>query len=68
MPNRRDLCGEELKKDLNRVFKKHAKNIDALSPNGTTSAYDSFNLVVALKAPEIDHYLKSESLSTLALL
>ena len=38
LPYGRDLCRDELKKDLNWVFEKHAKNADALSPNGSTSA------------------------------
>ena len=32
----RDLCGEELKKDLNWVFRKH-ENADALSSNGSSA-------------------------------
>ena len=39
---RRDLCGEKLKKNLNRVFKKHTKNTDAVSPNRSTCANESF--------------------------
>ena len=31
LPYGRDLCGEELKKDLNSVFEKDAKNADALT-------------------------------------
>ena len=27
---------EGIKKDLNLVFEKHTKNVDALSPNGST--------------------------------
>ena len=61
LPYGRDLCGEELKKDLNRVFEKHAKNADALSPNGSTCANESFNLLVASKAPKMHHYSKLES-------
>ena len=43
------------KKDLNRVFETHAKNADALSPNGSTFANESFKLVVALKTPLMHH-------------
>ena len=50
------------KKDLNRVFETHAKNADALSPNGSTFANESFKLVAALKTPLMHHYSKSESL------
>ena len=50
------------KKDLNRVFETHAKNADALSPNGSTFANESFKLVVALKTPLMHQYSKSESL------
>ena len=50
------------KKDLNRVFETHAKNADALSPNGSTFDNESFKLVVALKTPSMHHYSKSESL------
>ena len=62
LPYGRDLCGEKLKKDLNRFFEKHAKNADALSPNGSTCANESFNLLVASKAPKMHHYPKSKSL------
>ena len=41
----RDFCGEELKKDLNRVFEKHAKNANALRNS---------------KERKIHHYSKSE--------
>ena len=36
MPYGRDLCGEGLKKDLNRVFEKHAENADAPSRKRST--------------------------------
>ena len=51
---------EELK-DLNQVFEKHAKNADAVGPNGSTCASESFNLVVAsnghkIRKPRLSHY------------
>ena len=51
---------EELK-DLNQVLEKHAKNVDAVGPSGSTCAIESFNLVVASKGPEsrksrLSHY------------
>ena len=51
-----------IKKDLNQVFEKHAKNADVLIPNGSICANESFSLAVALKAPKMHHYSKSESL------
>ena len=62
MPYGRDLCGEELKKDLNPIFEKHAKNTDALSPNECICANESLNLVFASKAPKMHHYSKSEKI------
>ena len=53
---------EGIKKDLNLVFEKHTKNIDALSPNGSTQSDGSFNLVVASKDSKMHHYSISESL------
>ena len=50
------------KKDLHRVFETHAKNADALSPNGSTFVNESFKLFVTLKTPLMHHYSKSESL------
>ena len=58
----RDLCGEEFKKYVNWVFEKHAKNADTLSANGSISASESFNLVVASKVPKMHHYSTSASL------
>ena len=51
-----------VKKNLNRVFEKQAKNAEALNPNESTNANDSFNLVVTSKSPKMHHYSKSESL------
>ena len=57
----RDLCGEELKKGLNQAFEKHAKNGDAIIPNGSTCTNESFSPVVASKASKMHHYSKLES-------
>ena len=42
----------ETKLDLNWVFHKNSKIADVLSPYGSTCAYESFNRVVASKAPK----------------
>ena len=62
MPYGRDLCGEGLKKDLNRVFEKHAENADAPSRKRSTYANESFNLVAESRPPKMHHYSKSECL------
>ena len=62
MPYGRDLCGEALKKDLNRVFEKHAENADAPSRKRSTYANESFNLVAESRPPKMHHYSKSECL------
>ena len=62
MPYGRDLCGEGLKKDLNRVFEKHAENADAPSPKRSTYVNESLNLVVESRPPKMHHYSKSECL------
>ena len=62
----KELCGEKFKKDLNQVFGKHVKNADALSPNGNTCSYESFNLVVASKAPK-SIIIQNQRVSTFAL-
>ena len=56
LPYGRNLCGDGLKKDLNRIFEEHAKNATALSPNESTSTNESFNLVVVSKEPKMHHY------------
>ena len=56
------MCGEGLKKDLHRVFKKHAENADAPSRKRSTYANESFNLVVESRPPKMHHYSKSECL------
>ena len=50
--NTNHLCEEELKKDLNWIF-------DEPSRNRNTCTNESFNLVVASKAPKMHHYSKS---------
>ena len=46
----RYLCGEELKKDLNWAFEKHAKNADALSPNGSACVNEGTQNASLLKS------------------
>ena len=63
LPYRRDLYGEELKKDQNRVFEKQEQKADVFCQNGSSCINGSFSLVVASKAPKMHHYSKLESLN-----
>lgn len=55
------LSGDELKKDPERLFEVHAMNASRLAPLGSTKANESFNNIVASKAPKSRHYSASES-------
>ena len=53
--------GRSKKKGLNQAFEKHTKNGDAIIPNGSTCANESFSPAVASKASKMHHYSKLES-------
>ena len=53
---------EIIKKRFNSGLCKTCKNANALNPNRSTCANESFSLVVVSKAPKMHHHSKSESL------
>ena len=57
-----NLRGEGFKKDISDLFKVYAENAKKLVPFGSTQANESFNNMVATKAPKSRHYFGSESL------
>ncbi|XP_046567790.1 uncharacterized protein LOC124276171 [Haliotis rubra] len=62
LPRGQCLEGDKFKSDLQAVFEVHALNAERLAPLGSTKANESFNNVVASKAPKSRHYSSSESL------
>ena len=54
--------GGRLKKDLSDLFKVYAENAEKSAPLGSTQANESFNNMVAAKAPKNRDYSGSESL------
>ena len=57
------LTGAELHKDLTNVFDAFIQNADKLAHLESSQANESFNNIVASKAPKNKHYSGSESLS-----
>ena len=62
LPHKKCLSGAELRTDLERIFLKHAENALQLCSTSTSNPNESFNTMVASKAPKSRHYSKSESL------
>ena len=62
LPYGLDLSGEELRADLQKLFRVYAENAKKLPPLGSTQVNENFNCVVAAKAPKNRHYSSSESL------
>ena len=62
LPWGKGLTGDDLKKDLERLFSIHAHNAARLAPLGSTMSNESWNNTVASKAPKNKHYSSSESL------
>ena len=63
LPRGQNLSGDQLKNDLSAIFEVFAKNSKKLAPAATTREVESFNNMVAAKAPKRCHYSGSESLS-----
>ena len=61
-PNGEDLQGEKLKEELSAVFNKLASNAAKIAPYASTKDVESFNNIVATKAPKSRHYAGSEAL------
>ena len=62
LPYGRDLFGEELRVDLQKLFRVYAENAKKLAPSGSTQVNENSNCMVAAKAPKNRHYSSSESL------
>ena len=63
LPHGKDLVGEDLRRSLKEVFERYTYHAEKLAPSGSTQIYESFNQMVAAKAPKARHYSSSESLS-----
>ena len=62
-PHGKGLVGPKLREDLTSLFKVYASKAAMLAPVGSTQANESFNPVVASKAPKCRHYSGSVSLN-----
>ena len=56
------LSSEELRADLQKLFRVYAENAKKLAPLGSTQLNENFNCMVPAKAPKNRHYSSSESL------
>ena len=61
MPYGRDLVGEELRTDLCSIFHTLVSNVDKIAPAASTKDVESFNNMVAAKAPKCCHYSATSS-------
>ena len=62
LPYGRDMTGEVLRNDLEAIFQVFASNSDKIAPGGSTKDVESFNNMIASKAPKRCHYSSSSSL------
>ncbi len=62
LPHGRDLVGDSLKTDLESIFNLFCANAEKIAPAALTKEVESFNNMVASKAPKRCHYSGSESL------
>jgi hypothetical protein len=58
----KDLSGEDLRKDLDAVFKSFSQNCEKIAPGGSTKDVESFNNMVASKAPKRCHFSATSNL------
>ncbi|XP_070573930.1 uncharacterized protein [Ptychodera flava] len=61
LPYGKDLCGEDLRKDLDRVLNVYIVNSSDLVRIGSSQGNESLNMVIASKAPKAKHYSGSNS-------
>ena len=61
LPHGKDLHGEKLEEELEKVMANFVKNADKLAPLGSSQANESLNNTIGSKAPKIRHYGASES-------
>lgn len=62
LPYGRPLSGDSLRADLDTVFSVYIQNASKIAPGGSTKDVESFNNMVASKAPKRSHYSGSASL------
>ncbi|VDH96628.1 Hypothetical predicted protein [Mytilus galloprovincialis] len=62
LPYGKNLTGEELRNELNKLFDIYASNSEKLSHLGSSQGNESLNNMIALKAPKAKHFGGSESL------
>ena len=63
LANGMPLSGHQLNESLQRLFELHAANASSLCHGSSTNGNESFNTMVAAKAPKARHYSKLESLN-----
>ncbi|CAG2242598.1 unnamed protein product [Mytilus edulis] len=63
LPYGKNLTGEELRNELNKLFDIYASNSEKLSHLGSSQGNESLNNMIALKAPKAKHFGGSESLA-----
>ena len=61
LPHGKDLHGEKLQEELEKVMGNFVKKADKLAPLGSSQANESLNNTIGSKAPKIRHYGASES-------
>ena len=59
---KKNLVGEELQKDLKAIFQTFTNNSEKIAPCGSTKEVESFNYMVASKAPKRCHFSGSKNL------
>ena len=64
LPLGKNLTGEQLRKDLDGIFQIFINNAEKIAPAASTKEVESFNNMVASKAPKRLHFSGSESLSS----
>ncbi|VDI36869.1 Hypothetical predicted protein [Mytilus galloprovincialis] len=63
LPYGKNLTGEELRNELNKLFDIYASNSEKLSHLGSSQGNESLNNMIAFKAPKAKHFGGSESLA-----
>jgi len=62
LPYGRSLCGESLRSDLDKILNVFIQNAARIAPGASTKDVESFNCMLACKAPKRIHYSGSQSL------
>lgn len=62
LPHGKDLCGKDLQEDLNNILSVFVNNVEKIAPAASTKDVESFNNMIASKAPKRIHFAASSSL------